>query len=98
MRNIVYVKTTKSNNFFSEAIIIYSKVLYLILNVQVPIQNLYFKLFNMCKFAHNRKTQTKFEVYWQPPKNNLIWTSLKLSWPLPILKLIQLIPTLFFIE
>jgi len=37
--------------------IIYSKVLYLIiLNVQVSIQNFYFKLLNMCKFAHHRKT------------------------------------------
>jgi len=36
--------------------IIYSKVLYLILNVQVSIQNFYFKLLNMCKFAHDRKT------------------------------------------
>jgi len=39
--------------------IIYSKVLYLILNVQVSIQNFYFKLLNMCKFAHDRKTQNK---------------------------------------
>jgi len=36
--------------------IIYSKVLYLILNVQVSIQNFYFKLLNMCKFANDRKT------------------------------------------
>jgi len=39
--------------------IIYSKNLYLILNVQVPIQNFYFKLVNMCKFAHDRKTQKR---------------------------------------
>ena len=25
-------------------------------NVQVPMQSYYFKLFNMCKFAHDRKT------------------------------------------
>jgi len=36
--------------------IIYSKVLYLILNVQISMQKFYFKLLNMCKFAHDRKT------------------------------------------
>jgi len=35
--------------------IIYLKNLCLILNVQVPIQNFYFKLVNMYKFAHDRK-------------------------------------------
>jgi len=43
--------------FFWKTTIIYLKVLYLILNAKVPIQNLYFKLLNMCKFAHDRKTQ-----------------------------------------
>lgn len=42
--NIVYVKTTNSSNFFWKTTIIYSKVLNLILNVQVPIQSFYFKL------------------------------------------------------
>jgi len=30
--------------------------MYLIQNIQVPIQSYYLKLFNMCKFAHDRKT------------------------------------------
>jgi len=42
--------------FFLKITIIYSKNLYLILKVQVPTQNCYFKLLNMCKFAHDRKT------------------------------------------
>jgi hypothetical protein len=42
--------------FFWKTTLIYSKVLYLILNVQVPLKNFYFKLLNMCKFAHDRKT------------------------------------------
>lgn len=61
--------------------IIYSKVLYLILNVQVPIQNFYFKLLNMCKFAHDRKTLTIqvlcFTIFnsfrsWKPHQTNQI--------------------------
>jgi len=41
---------------------------YLILNVQVSIQNLYFKLLNMCKFAHYRKTLTLF-IYGRKKRN-----------------------------
>ena len=48
--------------FFWKISIIYSKVLYLILNVQVPIQNFYLQLFYMCKFAHDRKTLVF--IYW----------------------------------
>jgi len=50
MCNIVHIKTTNNSNFFSwKTTIIYSKVLYLILNIRVPIQNFYHKLPNMCK-------------------------------------------------
>jgi len=40
--NIAHVKTINSNNFFffRKTTIIYSKVLYLILNMQVSIQNI----------------------------------------------------------
>jgi len=31
--------------------------MYLIQNIQVPIQSYYLKLLNICKFAHDRKTQ-----------------------------------------
>jgi len=40
-------------------IVIYSKKTYLILNVQIPIQNFHFNLPNMCKFAHDRKPKKK---------------------------------------
>jgi len=52
-------KITKSNKFLLKPIIIYQKVIYLIQNVQVPMQNYYFKFLNMCKFAHDRKTHVK---------------------------------------
>ena len=32
--------------------------MYLIQNIQVPMQSYYLKLLNMCKFAHDRKTRT----------------------------------------
>ena len=41
--------------------------MYLIQNIQVPMQSYYLKLLNMCKFAHDRKTlkvkQLKTKVY-----------------------------------
>jgi len=55
MYNIAHVKTTNSSNFFLENNSYLFKILYLILNVQVPIQNFYFKLFNMCKFGMRAK-------------------------------------------
>jgi len=30
--------------------------MYLIQNIQIPMQNYYLKLLNMCKFTHDRKT------------------------------------------
>ena len=56
MCNIALVKITKSRQFLLKPTIIYQKFIYLIQNVQVPMQNYYFKFLNMCKFAHDRKT------------------------------------------
>jgi len=56
MCNITHLKQLIVGIYFWKITIIYSKVLYLIINVQVQIQNFYFKLSNMCKFAHDRKT------------------------------------------
>jgi len=56
MCNSVHVEKSNSNKFFKKITIIYLKVLYLILNIQVLIQNLYFKLCNMNKFAYDRKS------------------------------------------
>jgi len=56
MCNITHVKIINSSNFFLENNNYLFKILYLILNVQVLIQNFYFELLNVCKFAHDRKT------------------------------------------
>jgi len=50
MCNIVHIKTTKNGIFLLTIYI-------LKLNIQVPMQTYFFKLLNMCKFAHDRKTK-----------------------------------------
>jgi len=37
--------------------------MYLIQNIQVPMQSYYLKLLNMCKFAHDRKTLKRIRVH-----------------------------------
>jgi len=44
--------------------------MYLIQNIQVPMQSYYLKLLNMCKFAHDRKTLNLSMIYQTP--NNLL--------------------------
>jgi len=34
--------------------------MYLIQNIQVPMQSYYLKLLNICKFAHDRKSNLKY--------------------------------------
>ena len=57
MCNIAHVKVTKSSIFSLKTNNYWLKVTYLIYKTQVPSQSYCFKLLNMCKFAHDRKTQ-----------------------------------------
>jgi hypothetical protein len=53
---IAHVKVSKSSNYLLKNNNYLLKNYILIENTQVPNQRYYFKLLNMCKFAHDRKT------------------------------------------
>jgi hypothetical protein len=60
MCNVAHVKIAKSSNFLLKNNNNLFKNYTFSINAQVSIHTYYFKLFNMCKFTHDRKTQFIF--------------------------------------